>query len=289
MKLKMKLMAAAVALTAATGANAAMDNFASGNGSLAFIALDSVGTPISLMADLNFNVDSFLPSAVATSAGTHITWNFNTNTLTVNGVSQSNAATTNWSSAYSNFASLAQSTDTKWAVIGGDSLTDGTPGDQRYLTTAAPGTTLATMQTLSKTNLQGFAAVDGLVNANSLLQTTSNASTATTGAPYVGSSASFGTAGKWAAKMSVASAFANEGQSSNFFLLDTGLAVNKAAVTEYGLGNLAPSGPATFSYAAGVLSYDVVAAVPEPETYALFLAGLGMLGFMGRRRLNTRA
>jgi len=27
-----------------------------------------------------------------------------------------------------------------------------------------------------------------------------------------------------------------------------------------------------------------VAAVPEPETYALMLAGLGLLGFMARRK-----
>ena len=40
----------------------------------------------------------------------------------------------------------------------------------------------------------------------------------------------------------------------------------------------------------GNLSYGAVAApIPEPETYALLLAGLGMLGFMGRRRLNNRA
>jgi hypothetical protein len=29
---------------------------------------------------------------------------------------------------------------------------------------------------------------------------------------------------------------------------------------------------------------DITTAVPEPETYALFLAGLGMMGFMARRR-----
>jgi len=33
----------------------------------------------------------------------------------------------------------------------------------------------------------------------------------------------------------------------------------------------------------GVGSYTVTA-VPEPETYAMFLAGLGMIGFMARRR-----
>jgi hypothetical protein len=30
-----------------------------------------------------------------------------------------------------------------------------------------------------------------------------------------------------------------------------------------------------------------VAAVPEPETYAMFLAGLGLLGFTARKRKNT--
>ena len=31
----------------------------------------------------------------------------------------------------------------------------------------------------------------------------------------------------------------------------------------------------------------VMAAVPEPETYAMMLAGLGMIGFAARRR-NTK-
>ncbi|MBK7767148.1 MAG: FxDxF family PEP-CTERM protein [Sulfuritalea sp.] len=36
------------------------------------------------------------------------------------------------------------------------------------------------------------------------------------------------------------------------------------------------------------MTFNQVAAIPEPETYALLLAGLGMLGFMARRRLNNR-
>jgi len=32
------------------------------------------------------------------------------------------------------------------------------------------------------------------------------------------------------------------------------------------------------------LTGDTVAAVPEPETYSMLLAGLGLLGFIARRR-----
>ena len=32
-----------------------------------------------------------------------------------------------------------------------------------------------------------------------------------------------------------------------------------------------------------------VAAVPEPETYAMFMAGLGLMGFIARRRKNVQA
>ncbi len=50
-------------------------------------------------------------------------------------------------------------------------------------------------------------------------------------------------------------------------------------------GNFGPSHPLVFSVldAEGWHGFNV-AAVPEPETYAMMLAGLGLVGFMARRR-----
>ncbi len=282
MKLKMKLITAAVALAASAGANAAMDNLLSGNSSLAFIALDNTGTPISAMMDLNYNLNDFLPTAMS-APGTHIVWDFNANSLTVNGVAQAISPT--WSGAMSTFAASAQAAETKWAVIAGDSLTSSVAGDVRYLTTS--NDPLATLQTQTKFNLTGMSLVDGLFNANNLLQTNPiDGSTASAGQAFVNTYSSVGPAFKWSGKF-VGDSFANEGTASKFYMLDTntGIGSQKALVTQFAAAN--PTGPATFSYTAGVLTYNV-AAVPEPSEYALMLAGLGMLGFIARRRLANR-
>jgi len=40
---------------------------------------------------------------------------------------------------------------------------------------------------------------------------------------------------------------------------------------------------------AGIVSTGVVSAIPEPETYAMLLAGLGLMGFVARRRTLAAA
>lgn len=286
MKLKQKLMAAAIALVAASGANAATSTMASGNSSLAFVAMDYTGSPISTVMDLGFNVDSFLKSAVASDAGYKVVWNFNTNSMTVNGVAQSGDYA--WSNALTTFYGTAQNAEVKWGVIGGDSVTNGTPGDLRYFSTSS--STLATVQNQSKANMAGFSLSDNVFSQNNLLPShTTNAeggSTATSGLAYVGNGGTFGTAGKWQNKSTFV-AVANEGVDMAFYMLDTnnGTSSTKALVTEY--KNSLDT--ASFSYANGVLTYEIAAAIPEPSEYALMLAGLGMLGFMARRRLANRA
>lgn len=285
MKSELKLLAAAVALASSAGANAAMDNFATGSSSLAFIALDSVGSPISMMMDLDFNVDDFLPSNKS-AAGTKIEWNFNNNTLMVNGVA-STSTQTNWSSTLTDFYAVAQSTETKWGVIAGDSLsTSGSTTPIRYLSTSEQP--LSTLQNQSKANLASFSVVDGLYNANNLLQAASglNGSTATAGAAYVGATNSFNVNGNWQNKTTGWDAYALEGNSQAFFDLEgvNGISSTKALVMQYGAGN--PTGAATFHYNAGVLTYSVPAPVPLPQTAGLMTAALGLLGVMARRRAN---
>jgi hypothetical protein len=38
-----------------------------------------------------------------------------------------------------------------------------------------------------------------------------------------------------------------------------------------------------------VLGYELVMGVPEPETYAMFMAGLGLMGFIARRRKSGQS
>ena len=46
---------------------------------------------------------------------------------------------------------------------------------------------------------------------------------------------------------------------------------------------------ATWSPYSGAIEFNVATAVPEPETYAMMLAGLGLLGFITRRRERKAA
>lgn len=52
----------------------------------------------------------------------------------------------------------------------------------------------------------------------------------------------------------------------------------------YWTDSLPQSQVTVFGISGQILSTSVTAAVPEPETYAMFMAGLGLLGFASRRR-----
>jgi hypothetical protein len=56
-----------------------------------------------------------------------------------------------------------------------------------------------------------------------------------------------------------------------------------------GIANAGPLGLGGELYAVAVRTGDVAAPVPEPETYAMMLAGLGLVGTMARRRTSKSA
>lgn len=275
MKLKLQALAAAAALVAIAGsANAAVTSMDNANSSLAFVAMDDNGTKISYFADLGVLMNSFVPansdssffgpqSAGALQAS-NVVWNFNSNTLTVNGAQQ--AGTFSYSSQFSSFLASAQSADMQWAVIGGDTF------DNRFLTTGSPNAATATSQDVANmANVNNLYAFNGSLGTHAAGVTGSNTAAGGTDA-YVGGSW-FGNDGKWVGGITY-SAFAADKASNKFEYLSG--TTNPAFYKEL-------PGTFTFDSAAGTLTY-AVAAVPEGDGLALAMAGLGILGFVARRR-----
>ncbi len=58
-------------------------------------------------------------------------------------------------------------------------------------------------------------------------------------------------------------------------------------VTNWGPGTWNDIGPSAFPDHTSYYVIEYSAPVPEPETYAMLLAGLGLLGFMARRRKES--
>lgn len=78
------------------------------------------------------------------------------------------------------------------------------------------------------------------------------------------------------------------GNASQFFQYSSTLAAGNHTLTIYGLENCCNGGQQVQYSTAGAafqtFGSGTLAAVPEPETYAMLLAGLGLVGFMSRRR-----
>lgn len=268
MKATLKLVAAAAIAVSAGAANAALQDTIGGNSSMLFVLVDNTGSTASFAADLGYFYNDFAPGGSALSAGTTISWNFNDNTLTVNG---SSSVSGNWASEYTQFTganTAAAPAELGYAVLGGDSLSS------HFLTTGNPTTTQINAQDLS--NVWNMPLVNNLwglnaANAGGTLNGTNGANTVVGSDAlqgFVGAPDMLGGNGNWQDLLSW-QATQTPGTNSGMYYVTPEAKPSQLA--------------GTWSYNAGVLTYSV-AAVPEGDGLALAMAGLGLLGFVARRR-----
>ncbi|MCB5186039.1 PEP-CTERM sorting domain-containing protein [Methylobacillus gramineus] len=261
MNIKMKaLVAAAVAVMSVSGAaNAALTSGIAGDGGLVLTLLDR-SSGASATFDLGFSYSTFAAGGVdsASSASWSLTGG-------------------DYASAWNEFFSLANANNVVWNVASTDNLgLNTTVGTKGFITTYRDGATLPTVRTNQISTLATAfdKYVDAAAKTGNHGSVENGASVATSGSAYA-STALLGD------------------KINNVGPLATARLDNSQGVVQYvtGLGALGFETPvvydATFNLSAnGVLTY-AVAAVPEPETYALLLAGLGLVGVAARRRKSA--
>lgn len=258
MKFNVKAITAAVVLSCAGTANAAIDNFYTGNGELFLSIRDNVNAT-SIVLDMNLTMDTFL----ATTG----TSNFS---MTDAGISA--------------FLS-AGSQDFSWAVMAGDSVGSASPGGLRYLSTTNAADT--TIGALNNTTLQGFQAMDTAYvdNVNQLFLGNTN----TTGQSTSVDPSYFGAVmDNWSNNANF-SATAAVGQSQNFVFLSNS-ASTILPTGKLALINQVNTGSFTLD-ANGVLSFTAPGVTPPPTTPlpgALYLLGSALVGLVGVTRRKKK-
>jgi hypothetical protein len=260
MKFQLKTLVAAVALVAAAGQAAAvampLNNTATGT-SLLFYAFDDA-TKTSYVQDLGQTFSSFLPTATAAGA------NFSA------GVSSN----TGWNEY---LASVGNDTaNTYWGVIGGISAN------------------AASTQNGFMSTIRAGESSDGQTAAKAKSTVSGPLKNVLVGINGVTSTASTGFFSASAAGDNIANNFQHNGFGNLVFNTDN--LIGTSSAFQYGNSNAAfavttyanADGNSAFSFDGANVSYAVaVAAVPEPETYAMMLAGLMLVGGIAARRRNS--
>jgi hypothetical protein len=258
MNFKLNTLVAAALLVAAGSANAAISNAATGNGEMFLVVYDTTAG-YSFVGDLGIAIDSFDSAS--------------TQSFNLNGFSQ----WTPFLGAVGGNLGNAQ-----FAVLGADSVGNAA-GGRRMLVTSAGDVTAdditATQNSFFRTATTSMDTWLGLLNSNT---------------DVVGGDMD---------SVANGSAYSTSGSSTYFDNIDGNIQnnlkhnvlVNAGGVANFGLQSnsstslLSPTAympyAGNFTVNGAKLDYTV-AAVPEAETYAMMLAGLGLVGFMVSRRRN---
>ena len=253
MKLKAKALVAALTMGAAMQANAAIDNFSTGNGELFFNLRDNVNQQ-SYILDLNVNLDNFLPGNAS-----NVTYGADANLTNF---------LANGSGSYN------------WSVMAGDSTGGANAGDLRYATTTNDAANVGANTNLQLVNFRGID-TGLLVNANGVLGANNSAVSPSTSPAYYSQGDD-----TWGFSSAFNATTAGIGNSLDFWLLsNSGSTIsfltknNKVSVDQYaGQWNLASNGDLSFTSAA-----------PVPLPPAVWLLGSALVGLVGVGRRKAAA
>ena len=279
MKFQLKALAAALALVAAVPAQAAINSANSGNGSLVLTVFDAANN-ISALFDLGLNYSDFNVSsnnfAVSNALSANYAWN-----LTANGLN--NGIQGDYATAWSNFAATANEAGASWAVVAGDNLGSGV-GNLGFISTIAnsavpkePLTTNGVVRIAGQSAVYTDAAGVAAVQNHSASLNGASVSLINTDGYFL----PFYLGGK------------NNGEGAVAIgAIDSSLDVIQRTSGSSGLTQssqviFANNGVnAKFNLtSAGQLSYTTAAApIPEADTWAMMLLGLGFMGFVARRK-----
>lgn len=243
MKFSLKSIAAAVALAAVASTSfAAIDNGSNGNGELFFNIWDATG---SYSRDLNIAIDSY-------SAATPLMFSAD--------------------DAYTSFLSgVADTSALKWNIVAVD-----TQGAQRLLSTATTVPATGSKNSNVRSADVNVAAQANAINAAILLASaTDSVAVGSASAAWAGKTA-FGANPGALLNFTNAGTLANDSFANGLSFIQVDALATGIAASKY----------TAFSSKAWIGTDGSIniaaAAVPEPENYAMLLAGLGMIGFMAR-------
>ncbi|MES2579522.1 MAG: PEP-CTERM sorting domain-containing protein [Pseudomonadota bacterium] len=279
MKVQFKALAAAVVLAAALPAHAVVDTAASGNSSFILTAFDRVAG-ISATFDLGKNYSDFSVAGASfadsnvDAAGTSFSWDLSSG---------------GYATAWNQFLAAATLSNIQWAVTAADNTGSGA-GNRGVITTySAVGGNVTTGQV--STMGSAFDAYVGentssaALFQNHLDGALGNSPTQPGGVANGSSVANSGIA--------YGGTFYNAGKNYNIGATAAGILGADLGVLQYvtGASSFATAPITIFGNGAkfnlasnGALVYSTIAAVPEADTWAMMLLGLGFMGFIARRK-----